>query len=855
MGLHKRLLTSRKFLEVAFGLGIACALFVNSATAFASPNFQINYQGKLTDSTNMAVPDGPYEMEFNIYTEPSGSPPVWTQTYSGANEVQVTSGLFSVMLGSTSPLTSVDFNQTLYLGVTIEADAEMTPRKILGASPAAFIAAEASDAALLGGIASTSFVRSNEPDAIVTTSTSTLLSISQFGAGDILNLENSIGEVFTVTAGGRVGIGTTSPTAELSVNGDFALTGGIYDKSATLGNSGDILQTDGSGIFWVSTTTLGLFETSAIDTYAELDALVADVTLTHNGLFDTSLELSGILTDETGTGALVFANSPTFTGRVVIANATTTNLTITGAFYDNANSAGSNGMVLQSTGAGFSWVATSTLGIQSGASDFLSLSDTISVYNAGRILFESGSAVTDSSDFTFSAGTLTVGGLSLTDGLIAFSSAATTTIANNDPYAFTIATSTGGEPLLRIDTTSGGETISLGTVGSDIYIGKHGSPTDLIFQDNSVISGTGTTTLTFGTSSDLIIFAVNVGIGTTTPSQKLTVGGNTWIDGDLTATGTVTFSDLVNGLVYANGSGILSATSTLSAAFIEDRFLRNDGDDTTAGSLTALEFIASDSGATSTFAGKVGIGTTTPSQKLTVAGGARITGSLYDNTNSAGSNGMVLQSTGSGFAWVATSTLGFGSGGGLSASDIDTSSKLDTIVTDDTGTGRLVFSNAPAFSGTATFSALTATSTLTLSGTAANIALGSNYLSGDGDDEGIYIGANGKVGIGTTTPSAKLDITGTAGSDDIFSISSSTNSRLFTVDAAGNVGIGVSDPTYKLEIENSAGATISFGESNAINYARFGGGRGMIGYGGSSDTGLVLQAGATRGIRFNVNNS
>lgn len=48
-----------------------------------------------------------------------------------------------------------------------------------------------------------------------------------------------------------------------------------------------------------------------VDTYSELNTIVADVTLTHNGLIDTSAELLAILGDETGTGALVFGTSPT----------------------------------------------------------------------------------------------------------------------------------------------------------------------------------------------------------------------------------------------------------------------------------------------------------------------------------------------------------------------------------------------------------------------------------------------------------------------------------------------------------------------------------------------------------------
>jgi len=51
-------------------------------------------------------------------------------------------------------------------------------------------------------------------------------------------------------------------------------------------------------------------------------------------------------------------------------------------------------------------------------------------------------------------------------------------------------------------------------------------------------------------------------------------------------------------------------------------------------------------------AGNVGIGTASPSQALHVSGSARVTGAYYDSSNSAGSSGQVLSSTGSGTAWV-----------------------------------------------------------------------------------------------------------------------------------------------------------------------------------------------------------
>ena len=50
--------------------------------------------------------------------------------------------------------------------------------------------------------------------------------------------------------------------------------------------------------------------------------------------------------------------------------------------------------------------------------------------------------------------------------------------------------------------------------------------------------------------------------------------------------------------------------------------------------------------------GYVGIGINMPSQKLHVDGSARVTGGYYDSSNSQGTSGQVLSSTGSGTSWV-----------------------------------------------------------------------------------------------------------------------------------------------------------------------------------------------------------
>ena len=66
----------------------------------------------------------------------------------------------------------------------------------------------------------------------------------------------------------------------------------------------------------------------------------------------------------------------------------------------------------------------------------------------------------------------------------------------------------------------------------------------------------------------------------------------------------------------------------------------------------------------------VGIGTTNPQYPLQVQGNARVTGAIYDSTNSPGTSGQVLQSTITGTQW-ATAAAGGGGGSGKFDTTID----------------------------------------------------------------------------------------------------------------------------------------------------------------------------------------
>src|SRR3989344_2324430 len=139
---------TRSFLQrlfVVIAIAFNFQLLVFSSPVLAAVNQQINYQGKLTNSSNVAVSDGNYIMKFRLYTTASSATTtaLWEEIRTATGDLAaVTSGLFSVMLGSTTPITSINFNQTLYLGVEVcgtsslaGCDGEMTPRKIIGAVP------------------------------------------------------------------------------------------------------------------------------------------------------------------------------------------------------------------------------------------------------------------------------------------------------------------------------------------------------------------------------------------------------------------------------------------------------------------------------------------------------------------------------------------------------------------------------------------------------------------------------------------------------------------------------------------------------------------------------------------------
>ena len=172
----------------------------------------------------------------------------------------------------------------------------------------------------------------------------------------------------------------------------------------------------------------------------------------------------------------------------------------------------------------------------------------------------------------------------------------------------------------------------------------------------------------------------SVGIGTTSPSQKLHVSGNSLVTGYTyigdtnryfttggggvklqTAYGYIQFGPDNTSWAHIHtdrGSFYFNKSITVDQGLVQSY---NENLSLNASSTTSADIIFKSGGTEymrMTSAGNVGIGTGTPSQKLHVQGNLRVTGAYYDSNNESGTSDQVLTSTGSGTDWKSLSDIG-----------------------------------------------------------------------------------------------------------------------------------------------------------------------------------------------------
>ncbi len=307
------LLRASRILLLAVAI-IGCTVFVAPTHAAPGVRANVTYQARLMDASGYPVADGVYQVEFSLYDAPVAGNRLWTAdgTVGAPLPVNVTvqDGLFTVLLGdgvTQLPFGEIDWNSdSLYLGVTIGADGEMSPRRPITAVPQAINSAQLSGMSpsstdTYGGESQFTILQASTTAATSTRSALDVRSNGTSVANDFIlrALTNTGSPAFTITSQGVVSTTNLLVTGQnvCLADGTNCITGSEADTLATVtarGSTTTVPLTFFGGITAASLSVTGTSQlTNLVGTNATFTAVTSTFLQASVGLF-SSLDTSGL---------------------------------------------------------------------------------------------------------------------------------------------------------------------------------------------------------------------------------------------------------------------------------------------------------------------------------------------------------------------------------------------------------------------------------------------------------------------------------------------------------------------------------------------------------------------------------